>query len=338
MAKKAPAEKKAKAAKKTGAPRGKKKPAVKATQPLGVGEVSGAATSADISALTDGVKQDGGAVLTHYREPFGGRSVLLVALPIDKVEPTPYQRDVSAPHVKRLARSIEKVGRFLDPVIAVRHGGKYWCPNGGHRLAALREAGGTSIVALLIPEPEVAHKILALNTEKAHNLKEKALEVLRLERALAAMGETRPESSFDLELEEGALVTIGAAYEKRPRLSGSNYNSILRKVDVLLDKPLSETVKLREAWADKVLAADDVVGKIVDRLKERGMRSPYLRPFVIARVSPFGKFVGSDVPTTVDGALDALIARAQKFDPEKVKDEDLQASGGPPAAEGEGEE
>lgn len=337
MAKKA-AEAKKKATKK-GPPRKKaaRKKAVKVTTAVSASEVAGAPLPASLGGLADAVKGDGGAVLAHYKEPFGGHSVLLVALPIDKVEPTPYQRDVSAPHVKRLARSIEKVGRFLDPVIAVRHDGTYWVPNGGHRLAALKEAGGSAITALLLPEQEVAHKILALNTEKAHNLKEKSLEVLRLERALAAAGDPRPEAAFDLELEEGNLVTIGAAYEQRPRLSGSNYNAMLRRVDSLMDRPLKECLALREGWAKKVLEADDVVGAIVDRLKARGMRSPYLRPFVIARVSPLGKFAGADAPTTVDGALDALLEKARRFDPEAVREEDLQGMGGAPASDGEDE-
>ena len=37
------------------------------------------------------------------------------------VEPTPYQRDPSEPHVKRLMHVLETLGRFLDPIIAVRH-------------------------------------------------------------------------------------------------------------------------------------------------------------------------------------------------------------------------
>lgn len=327
VAKKGPAKKKA-----------VRRAPVKVPSAVSASDMAGSPAPAEVANLGEAVKQDGGAVLAHFREPFGGHSVLLVALPIDKVEPTPYQRDVSAPHVKRLARSIEKVGRFLDPVIAVRQAGTYWVPNGGHRLAALKQAGGTSITALLVPELEVAHKILALNTEKAHNLKEKALEVLRLERALAAAGDPRPEAALDLELEEGALVTIGAAYEQRPRLSGSAYMSILKRVDALLDKPLAEAIALRDGWAKKVLAADDVVGGIVERLKARGLRSPYLRQFVVARVNPLGKFAGDDAPDTVDGALDQLLAKAKAFDPERVREEDLQAVGGAPAGDGEGEE
>ena len=92
-------------------------------------------------------------MLGSYRDPFGGTDVLLVALPIERVEPTPYQRDPSDPHVKRLMTVIEKIGRFLDPVIAVRHEDRYWTPNGNHRLQALKRLGARSVVALLVPEP-----------------------------------------------------------------------------------------------------------------------------------------------------------------------------------------
>ena len=81
---------------------------------------------------------------------------------------------------------IEKIGRFLDPIIAVRKDEQYWTPNGNHRLQALKKLGAKTIVALLVPDADVAFKILALNTEKAHNLREKSLETIRMARALAA--------------------------------------------------------------------------------------------------------------------------------------------------------
>ena len=71
--------------------------------------------------MTPVVEGDGGAVLGTYRDPFGGTAVLIVSLPIDRVEPTPYQRDPSDAHVKRLMKVIETLQRFLDPIIVVRH-------------------------------------------------------------------------------------------------------------------------------------------------------------------------------------------------------------------------
>lgn len=309
-----------------------RKPKPKAPSPLSVAQVS--ESSADADELAGHVAADGGKVLAIYKEPYGGHRVLLVALPIDKVEPTTYQRDVSPAHVKKLARSIEKVGRFLDPVLVVRQENRYFVPNGGHRLAALKEAGATTIVALLIPEVEVAHKILALNTEKAHNLKERALEVVRLERALVAAKDGRKEKDLEVELEEGSLVTLGAAYEKRPRLAGGAYSPMLRRVDPLLDATVTDALARREKLSDKLLLVDDSVGKIVEALKARGMKSPYLRPFVVARVNPVRW--ASEVKIGPDECLDECLAKLEKFDVEKVKEQDLAKVGGPPPEAEEG--
>ncbi len=173
----------------------------------------------ELSKLSSLVEEDGGAVLGSYRDPFGGTAVLLVALPIDRVEPTPYQRDPSDAHVKKLMTVIEKVGRFLDPLIVVRQDDRYWTPNGNHRLQAMRKLGAQTIVGLLMPDPELAFKILALNTEKAHNVKEKSLETIRMARALADQQAGR-ETDYAFEFELAPYLTLGAAYEERRSLSG----------------------------------------------------------------------------------------------------------------------
>ena len=74
----------------------------------------------DVRALAEAVVADGGRVLASYREPLGGHVQLFAALPIDKVEPTPYQRDVSDAHVRKLTLAMDRTRRYLDPVIAVR--------------------------------------------------------------------------------------------------------------------------------------------------------------------------------------------------------------------------
>jgi ParB family chromosome partitioning protein len=185
----------------------------------------------DVRALADAVARDGGAVLAAYREPLGGHMLLLCALPIDLVAPTPFQRDVSDAHVRRLTQAMDKTKRFLDPVIAVREARAsageddqqklYWIPNGYHRLTALRELGAKTLVALVVPETAVAYQILALNIEKAHNLRERALGVARMYHDLVASGRgDEREDALALEFEEPALPTLGLAYEQRPRLSG----------------------------------------------------------------------------------------------------------------------
>lgn len=301
----------------------------KKTAPKSLGlspEETGTISDPAVSKLIEQVKSDGGTPLTAYRDPIGGTPVLLAALPIDRVEPTPFQRDPSQPHVKRLMDVIEKLGRFLDPIIAIREHDGYWTPNGNHRLQALRKLGARTIVALLLPDPEVAYKILALNTEKAHNLKEKSLETIRMERGLADHSGNRIERDFAFEFDQPAFLTLGAAYDKRPRLSGGAYQSVLRRIEDFLDDKLPKALQERERRASKLLAIDDEVGRIVQKLKGRGFTSPYLRPFVIARINPIRFSTSTEFD--VDDVLDRMQRAATKFNVEKIKQEDVVRAGG----------
>ena len=284
-----------------------------------------------VAELTSEVESSGGAVLAAYREPFGGTPVLLTALPIDRVEPTPFQRDPSQPHVKRLMTVVETLGRFLDPIVAIRQDDGYWTPNGNHRLQALRKLGAKTIIALLVPDPDVAFKILALNTEKAHNLKEKSLETIRMERALAENAAGRVERDFAFEFDQPAFLTLGAAYESRPRLSGGAYHSVLRRIDDFLDERMPKAVAERERRAAKVLAIDDDVTRIVQKLKTKGLTSPYLRPFVVARINPIRFSTSTEFE--FDDVLDRMKRSAGKFNVEKIRQEDVVRAGGGAADE-----
>jgi ParB family chromosome partitioning protein len=285
----------------------------------------------EVVALAAAVEADGGAVLSIYREPLGGHVLLLTALPVEKVERTPFQRDVSDGHVRRLTVAMDKTRRYLDPIIVTREpDGRYLTPNGGHRLTALKELGAKAVLALLVPEREVAYQILALNIEKAHNLREKALEVARMYRDLAGSLDPK-ETDMELQFEESALVTLGFAYQERGRLSGSVYAPILRKVDGFLAQPLSRGIEERQRRAAVVLAFDEAVAGAVARLKEKGFDSPYLKAFVVARVNPLRFMKGE--PPPFDELFATMTRRAAGMDPSKVKSEDVARSGG--AAEGD---
>ena len=304
------------------APRRKK--AASASTGLNASEVATIDSNA-MGNLREQVEADGGSVLGTYRDPFGATPVLLVALPIEKVEPTPYQRDPSEAHIKKLMTVIEKVGRFLDPLVVIRQDDAYWTPNGNHRLQAMKKLGAKSVIGLLVPEPEVAFKILALNTEKAHNVKEKSLETIRMARALAARKD-RHEAEFAFEFEQAQFLTLGAAYEQRKSLSGGAYTSVLRRIDDFLDESMPKALQERERRGNKVLALDDAVGKVVEALKAKGLTSPYLKPFVVARVNPirFSKSTEFDF----DEVIDKMMATTKKFNVDKVKQEDVARAGG----------
>jgi ParB family chromosome partitioning protein len=294
---------------------------------LGAAELADAGESAKLDELAARVQADGGAVLARYREPLGGHGLLLASLPLERVAPTPFQRDVSDAHVRKLTRAMDKTKRFLDPIIVTAADDVYYTPNGNHRLTALRELGAKAIVALLVPEPEVAFHILALNIEKAHSLRERAVEVVRMYRELVKR-EGGAETSYELEFEEPALVTLGFAYEQRGRLAGGAYHPALRKVDGWIDEPVASAAAERERRAALVLELDDAVNEAVAKLKERGLTSPYLKSFVVARVNPL-RFVKGELPS-FDELMETMTKRARGMKVDKIKNEDLARSGGAP--------
>jgi ParB family chromosome partitioning protein len=281
------------------------------------------------------VEDDGGQVLSVYREPYAGRWMVLAVLPIEQVEPTPFQRNLSDAHVRKLESVISKLGRFLDPIIVVQArkasqgDGKYWTPNGHHRLSAMRTLGAKSITAIVVPEASVAYQILALNTEKAHNLRERALEVIRMYQELAPLDEAG-EESYALEFEEAALITLGLCYLERPRFSGGAYHPVLRRVDEFLKNPLRAALGLRRERAQSLLNLDDLVVQKVEALKARGMVSPYLKSFVVARVNPIRFRPKEAPPLSFDEALERMTQAAAKLNPERIKTEDLARIGGAP--------
>ena len=285
--------------------------------------------SGDGKEASSRVEGEGGIVLGCYSDPLGKNPLILAILPIDSVEPTPFQRDLSQAHHRRLADVIDRTGLFLDPVIAVTAPGKgFWTPNGRHRLEAMRRLGARAITALVVPQREIAWQILALNTEKAHNLRERALEVIRIYRGLIEEDGARPESQFAFYLEEAALVTLGVCYERNPKFAGASYNPIVRRLVSFSDEPVSKVIRVHERQAQMLLELDERVAAVITRLKARGFVSPYLRAFVIARINPLRWIKGE--PPPLEEVLKTMRERAGKFNTDKVKQEDLAGAGGAP--------
>jgi ParB family chromosome partitioning protein len=283
--------------------------------------------SGEAEEVRERVKKSGGEVIGTYKDPLGGSALLSCILPISEVEPTPFQRDLSDAHHKKLADVIDKTGMFLDPIICVTAPDSgFWTPNGMHRLMALRRLGAKSVTALVVPKREVAWQILALNTEKAHNLKEKSLEVIRIYRGLIEEDASRPEAGFSFYLEEASFVTMGLCYEKNLKFAGGAYNSVVRRLEKFADEPLSKALKSHEKHAALLQELDENVAEVMNKLKARGFVSPYLRAFVVARVNPMRFMQGE--PPALEEVLKTMIGRAAKFNTEKVKQEDIASSGG----------
>ncbi len=307
--------------------RGKLAPraATRGLEAADIGIASGAPEIAEVAAL---VSEAGGTVIGAYRDPLGGRPLVLASIPLGAVQPTPFQRDLSPTHARRLAQKIDETQAFLDPLIVVRgEEGKLWTPNGRHRLAAGKVLGLKQITVLISPDDALAYRILALNTEKAHNLRDRSLEVVRMARSLAGRRGSVKESEFAAEFEAPELLTLGLVYEKASRFAGGAYSSFLKKVDRFNERTLNASLREREGYAARLIEIDAEVKKIIAALTKRGFKSPYLRNYVAARINPvrFHKAKKGDTkpPMPIGQALTRMAAAAKKFNVESVSNKDL---------------
>src|SRR5487761_298413 len=295
---------------------------------LDASQIAVAIDSPEGAELAGLVRDAGGAPIGAYHEPMGGRPLLLASLPLAAVQPTPFQRDLSPTHAKRLAQKIGETAAFLDPLIVVRgEDGKLWTPNGRHRLAAAKVLGLRQITALISPDEALAYRILALNTEKAHNLRDRSLEVIRMARNLAKAQKPGSESERAAEFEAAELLTLGVVYERSSRFAGGAYSAFLKKLDRFSEKPLAASLRDREDYAARLLEIDTQVKKIIDALQQRGFKSPYLRNYVVARINPvrFHKPKKGDTkpPMPLAQALTRMTAAARTFKLESVSNADL---------------
>jgi len=295
---------------------------------LDAAEVAASLEDPALAPLTALVRAAGGAPIGAYHEPLGGRALLLASLPLAAVQPTPFQRDLSPTHAKRLAQKIDETQVFLDPIIVVRgEDGRLWTPNGRHRLAAAKVLGMKQISALISPDEALAYRILALNTEKAHNLKDRSLEVIRMARSLARSRGREPETQFAAEFEAPELLTLGVVYARAPRFAGGAYSAFLKKVDRFSERGLAVSLRQREDYAARLLEIDARVKSLIAALQARGFKSPYLRNYVVARINPVrfhkAKKGVTAPPMPIAQALTRMAAAARGFNVGSVSNSDL---------------
>jgi ParB family chromosome partitioning protein len=179
-----------------------------------------------------------------------------------------------------------------------------------------------------VPDEKIAFRILALNTEKAHNLRDRSLEVIRMARQLAKEQPRSKENEHAVTFDSPVFLTLGPAYEQRSRFAGSSYQSVLNKVDRFLESTLPAALRQREQWAVRIMDIDDRVAAHVKTMQAMGMKSPYLRAVVVARINPV-RFVppsrkkDAAPPMSMAEALTKMAANVRKFDPKSVRPGDL---------------
>jgi ParB family chromosome partitioning protein len=278
-----------------------------------------------VQDLSGQIERDGGHALAVYQEPVGDHWQIFCLLPMAKVEASPYQRDLSPTHVKRLTEAVKKLDRFIDPVVVISpRPGVYWTPNGNHRRTALQKLKAAFVPAILVAESEVGYQILPLNTEKAHNLKEKSLEVIRMYRALAEEHPTSGEDDWAFQFESAHFITLGLLYETNKRFAGGAFAPILRRVDAFLKMSLRKGLETREERGELVRAADATLTAAVARVKKRGINHPYVKNYLLARTTPLTR-ARKTLPS-FEQTFKKLRDNLEAFDASAVRYEDIQRS------------
>jgi ParB family chromosome partitioning protein len=281
--------------------------------------------SAQARALAAQVERDGGKTLAVYAEPVGDHWQIFCLLPRERVEASPYQRDLSPTHVKRLTETIKRLDRFVDPIVVISpKPGVYWTPNGNHRRAVLDKLRTEFVPAILVVEPETVFEVLPLNVEKAHNLKEKSLEVIRMYRALVRDEPSTTEESWQHQFESAHFITLGLLYEENKRFAGGAFAPILRRVDKFMKLTLPKGLGERRDRAALVREADLALGEVVTKIKKRGINHPYVKNYVLARTTPLTRARKTLPP--FEQTFKKLRENLAAFDISKVRYDDIQRS------------
>ena len=88
------------------------------------------------------------------------------------------------------------------------------------------------------------------------------------------------------------------------------------------DRSLPVGLRDREGYAARIEQIDAHVGRIVAALQARGLKSPYLRNYVVARINPVrfqrAKKGQTEPAMPIGQALTRMAAAAAKFKPESV--------------------
>jgi ParB family transcriptional regulator, chromosome partitioning protein len=255
----------------------------------------------------------------QFHEPGQDRELTFAVLPVAALEVISHQRKASDTHVKRVLDSIERVG-FVAPVVVVERAGGdgFDIIDGQHRFLAAQQLGLAELPVVIVP-PEVARRMLTLNVEKEPNIRERSAVALSIYRELV---ETEPQlAEDDAEVEDAVqhahYVTLGLGYEQSGRLAGSAFESILRKCDSYLDRPLAECLREREGRAAKVVEAHGLVRAVADRLKEIGAWHEFVSAQIISYANPLKR---ARKQHSFHETLDKMITKLHELEetPQKV--------------------
>ncbi|MFN2526796.1 MAG: ParB/RepB/Spo0J family partition protein [Actinomycetota bacterium] len=257
-----------------------------------------------------------------FKEPYKRQSLKLKTLPASQLEVVGHQRKARPAHVEHLVSSIERIG-FIVPLVAVqvKKDGKdrYVVIDGQHRLQAAQELGIRKLPVLVVPE-RLAPRMMNLNVEKDLNIREKAVVALGIYRTLL---ETNPEvketdSELEVSIERAYYVTLGLAYEKSGRTTGSAFEPLLKKSDFFLKRAMEKAYVVRDERAATVVEANSLVRDVTAKAKEMGVWHQYFPYQLISSIDPFRRKRGRQNFNELFGKAIAKLKKMNE-DPTRIR-------------------
>lgn len=242
--------------------------------------------------------------LAGFQEEKFQYPVELLQIPIEDLQVIPVQRKPSKPHVKRLVASIGRIG-FVVPVIVIERKGQYFIIDGQHRFLAAKEARLTNLPCVRLPD-QYAHNLMELNVEKQMNLREKCYVALNVIRMYLDEEPTMAENDARIldSIEQGYFITVGLTYEKNVRVSGSSWESLLKKVDFFTELPLKQAMEERKRRSVVLLSAHDAAQECVGAVKRLGITHPFIYKEIVSFANPYKR--KRKVADTFDGLMDKV--------------------------------
>jgi ParB family chromosome partitioning protein len=264
-----------------------------------------------------GKKKETGEDIITYKEPISGKTLEFKILKIDEIDIHSYERSISEEHLRKLMTAISKVGVYLDPITVFKDkSGKYYVLNGQHRLLAMKKLGFEEIPAIIFDDPEIAKNIIALNTEKAPDIRDMAKESKTIYMEYVENFPDEPESVAGRYI-EAYYVTCGFAYEKMERFGGSVFESLMKKVDLFTEERFADAVKMREERAERLITLYQKIIELEKQLKEQDIWHPFIRKEIFSHINPYKRL--RVIPDTFDEVVDKLMTNLENLDVESFR-------------------
>ncbi|MCS7183956.1 MAG: ParB N-terminal domain-containing protein [Patescibacteria group bacterium] len=245
-----------------------------------------------------------------FNDPYKNYPLTITIVPIENLEVISHQRKPSQYHVKHLINSMERIG-FLVPLIVIEEKeGRYIIIDGQHRYLAAQELGIKELPVIIVPQ-RLAQLMMNFNIEKELNIREKAYVALAVYREYLNNQPQILESDPEIidSLEQAYYITLGIAYEKSEKLTGSSFESILKKCDFFLDEKIIEAYQIRQKRAEKILIVNSLMKEIAQKIKDMGRWHPYVYNQIISWANPYKK---KRLPTEFDELFSELINNIQE--------------------------